>query len=107
RKWSGPLRVSARTPLWVNTSSPNVKAAVMRTDYGVLCLPVWVGKGSQFVPGQAAAGNLSIVVPQVPTATQAWLVSPGEVRTLRGERVVGRAKITIPQVRLAAALVFP
>ncbi|HKB35311.1 MAG TPA: hypothetical protein VKD72_02590 [Gemmataceae bacterium] len=101
-----PLLVSARTPLWVNTSSPNVKAAVMRTDYGVLCLPVWVGKGSQFVPGQAAAGNLSIVVPQVPTATQAWLVSPGEVRTLRGERVVGGTKITIPEFGLTAAIVF-
>jgi hypothetical protein len=101
-----PLLVSARTPLWVNTSSGDVKAAVMRTDYGVLCLPVWVGKGSQFVPGQAAAGNLSIVVPQVPSGTQPWLVSPGEVRTLRSERVVGGTKITIPEFGLTAAVVF-
>src|SRR5262249_35344646 len=101
-----PLLVSARAPLWVNTSSADVKAAVMRTDYGVLCLPVWVGKGSQFVPGQAATGNLTIVVPQVPSGTQAWLVSPGEVRTLREERVVGGTKITIPEFGLTAAIVF-
>src|SRR5262249_10689676 len=38
--------------------------------------------------------------------TQAWLVSPGEARTLRGERVVGGTRITIPEFGLTAAVVF-
>ncbi len=101
-----PLLVTAQSPSWIGTSQASVKAAVMRTDHGVLCLPVWTGPGSQMVPGQGAVTNLSIVVPQVPTGTQAWLVSPGEVRTLRAERVVGGTKVTIPEFGLTAAVVF-
>ncbi len=101
-----PLLTTAQTTGWVSTSQPSVKAAVMRTDHGVLCLPVWTGPGSQMVPGQAAVSNLSVVVPQVPTGTQAWLVSPGEVKTLRTERVVGGTKVTIPEFGLTAAIVF-
>jgi hypothetical protein len=78
----------------------------MRTDYGVLCLPIWIGPGSQFVPGQGAVANLSVVVPQVPSGTQAWLISPGEVRALRSERVVGGTRITLPEFGLTAAVVF-
>ncbi len=101
-----PMLVSAQAPAWVHTSLPEVKAAVMRTDHGVLCLPVWVGRGSQFVPGQAAANKVTVVVPNVPTGTQAWLVSPGEVRALRAERVVGGTQVTIPEFGLTAAVVF-
>ena len=59
-----PLLVTAQTPVWIATGRQEVKAAIMRTDHGVLCLPMWVGPGSQMVPGQAATTNLTIVVPQ-------------------------------------------
>ncbi len=101
-----PLLVTGRPPLWVNTSIPQVKAAVMRTEKGVLCLPVWVGPGAQYVPGQAAVTNLTLVVPDVPNGTQAWIVSPAEVRTLKAERVTGGTKITLPEFGLTAAVVF-
>jgi hypothetical protein len=101
-----PMLVTAQTPLWVATSMKDVRAAVMRTDYGVLCLPIWIGPGSQFVPGQGAVANLSIVVPQVPSGTQPWLISPGEIRALRSERVVGGTRITLPEFGLTAAVVF-
>ena len=101
-----PMLVSAQAPLWAATSIPQVRAAVMRTDYGVLCLPIWVGPGSQFVPGQSAVANLTLTVPQVPTGTQAWLISPGEIRAVRSERVVGGTRITLPEFGLTAAVVF-
>ena len=101
-----PMLVSAQSPLWVATSLPQVRAAVMRTDYGVLCLPIWTGPGSQFVPGQGAVANLTVIVPQVPAGTQAWLVSPGEVRALRSDRVAGGTRITLPEFGLTAAVVF-
>lgn len=101
-----PLLTTSQPPTWISTSTKEVQAAVMRTDHGVLCLPVWVGPGSQMVPGQSAATNLSLVVPQIPTSAQAWLVSPGEVRTLKTERVAGGTKVTIPEFGLTAALVF-
>jgi hypothetical protein len=102
-----PLLVSAFPPRWVPTSQPDVQAAVLRTEHeGLLVLPIWMGKGAQFVPGQGAASKLTIVVPEVPAGTQAWEVSPAEVRSLQTERVVGGTKVTLPEFGLTAAVVF-
>ena len=41
-----------------NATKPEVKAAVFRSpERGVLVLPMWLGKGAQFVPGQCAAAS--------------------------------------------------
>jgi hypothetical protein len=101
-----PLLVTAEEPSWIDTSIPEVKAAVMRTERGILVLPMWLGKGAQCVPGQSAAVNLNLVVPQVPVGTQAWEVSPGNVRSLKAERVVGGTRLTLPEFGLTAAIVF-
>lgn len=101
-----PLLVTAEPPQWIDTSINEVKAAVLRTERGVLVLPIWMGKGSQIVPGQAATAKLTIVVPEVPIGTQAWEVSPAEVRSLQTERVTGGTKVTIPEYGLTAAIVF-
>lgn len=101
-----PLLVTAQTPVWIDTSLPEVKAAVLRTDRGVLVLPMWLGKGAQFVPGQEATATLSLVVPQVPVGSWPWEVTPGEVRCLRYERVVGGVRVTVPEFSLTSAIVF-
>lgn len=94
------------TPQWIPTSHADVQAAVMRTNKGILVLPMWQGKGSQFVPGQAAAAKLSFVAPQIPASMQAWEVLPGDVRALKIERVVGGTRVTIPEFGLTSAVVF-
>jgi hypothetical protein len=106
-----PLLVSAKEPgtddeSWIGTSKEDVKAAVLRTQKGVLVLPIWVGKGAQFVPGQSAVANLSLTIPHVPDGTQAWEVSPAEVHCLHQERVIGGTKITVPEFGLTTAIVF-
>lgn len=102
-----PLLVTVDDPpVWIDTSSPDVKAAVLRTAKGVLVIPIWQGKGAQFVPGQAAVAGLSVVVPQVPQSMQAWEVLPGDVRALKVQRVVGGTKVTLPEFGLTTALVF-
>jgi hypothetical protein len=101
-----PLLVTALPPRWIDTSKPEVKAAVMRTDRGTLVLPMWLGKGAQFVPGQSATNKLTMVVPEVPVGTQAWEVSPAEVRSLPSQRLVGGTEITLPEFGLTSAIVF-
>jgi hypothetical protein len=101
-----PLLVTAETPRWIDTSIPEVKAAVLRTQRGLLVLPIWLGKGAQFCPGQSATAKLTMDVPAVPAGTQAWEVSPAEVRSLQTERVVGGVRVTVPQFGLTAAIVF-
>ena len=94
------------TPQWIDTSVPEVKAAVLRSSKATLVLPIWMGKGSQFVPGQAAVSKLSMIVPQIPQSMQAWEVNPAEVRNVRHERAVGGTKITLPEFNLTSAVVF-
>jgi hypothetical protein len=102
-----PMLVSLlETPTWIDTSMPEVKAAVLRTEKGVLVLPMWLGAGAQFVPGQAAAVKVAMIIPQVPIGTQAWEISPGNVRALACERVLGGTKITLPEFGLTTAIVF-
>ncbi|GIW79060.1 MAG: hypothetical protein KatS3mg105_0867 [Gemmatales bacterium] len=101
-----PLLVTSDVARWIPTTEPNVKAAVMRGKYGVLVLPMWLGSGAQFVPGQSAVANLQIVVPEVPIGSQAWLVTPAYVRSLRSERVAGGTRVTIPEFGLTGAVVF-
>jgi hypothetical protein len=101
-----PLLTSAESPSWIDTSVPQVKAAVFRAEKAVLVVPIWVGPGSQFVPPQAAVANLKVVVPQVPDSYQAWLISPGDMRSLRSDRVVGGRRVAVPEFDLTAAVVF-
>src|SRR5438876_664066 len=101
-----PLLVSAKEPLWRNTSIPEVKAAIFHTDRGVLVLPIWLGQGAQFVPGQSTTPKLTIVVPETPLGTQPWQITPVEVRSLEQERVVGGTKVTIPEFSLTTAILF-
>ena len=94
-------------PVWIETSIPDVKAAVLRCDHGMLVLPLWIGSGAQFVPGQSATTSLKMTVPNVPTGAQAWFVSPGEVKALpQLKRVVGGSEVTLAEFDISAAIVF-
>jgi hypothetical protein len=102
-----PLLLSADGPAqWIETNIPDIKAAVMRTGRGLLVLPMWLGVGAQYVPGQEATQHLQVVVPQVPLGTSAWEVTPGEVRSLRVERVVGGTRVYVPEFGLTTAILF-
>jgi hypothetical protein len=102
-----PMLTTADDPVWIDTSDGNIKAAVLRFPRGVLVLPIWVGSCAQMVPGQSAASQLSMVVPQVPQGTQVWEVTPGYVHShLKPQRVAGGWKITIPEFGLTTAVVF-
>jgi hypothetical protein len=101
-----PFLVTAQSVRWIDTSLPEVKAALLRTDHGLLVLPIWLGNGSQFVPDQLAAAKLSIIVPEVPASNQPWRLSPAEVKSLEYERVLGGTKVTLGEFGLTAAILF-
>lgn len=91
---------------WISTRQPEIKAGVLRYEGGVLVLPIWLGHGAQFVPGQLATNNLELIIPGAPADAQVWEVSPGDVRALQHERVAGGMKVTIPEFGLTTALVL-
>ena len=101
-----PILVETEEPTWVDTSLPDVKAAILRSEKGILVLPMWMGKGTQFVPPQGSATELSIVIPQAPIGCQAWEVTPGQVKSLPWKRVVGGIKVTVKEFSLATPVVL-
>jgi hypothetical protein len=102
-----PILLSlVKPPMWIDTSHPQVKAAVLHGDKGILVLPIWLGSGSQCVPSQATTASLRMVVPMIPPNYQPWEVSPVEVRSLIPKRVAGGTEIALADFSLTAAVVF-
>jgi hypothetical protein len=104
-----PLQLSLRgAATWIETTDPRVKAAVLRSDKGTLVLPIWLGEGSQCVPGQGAVANLTMIVPLIPDGAQPWEVTPSRVQSLefKAERKLGGTRIVIPEFDLTTAIVF-
>jgi len=104
-----PLLMTLREPpTWVDTSHKDVKAAILRSEKGVLVMPIWLGGGAQCVPPQGALANLTIIVPLVPDGAQPWEISPARVQSLQFncERRLSGTKIIIPEFDLTAAVVF-
>jgi hypothetical protein len=103
-----PLLASADEPQWIDTSVAQVKAVVLRSEKmkATLVIPIWLGAGAQYVPGQESSAAVEVVVPHVPNGCLAWEVSPGDVRSLKWERVVGGVKITLREFSMTAAVVF-
>ena len=101
-----PILVEAEEPNWIDTSIPEVKAAVLRSEKGLLILPIWMGKGVQYVPPQGSSTELSMIIPQAPTGCQAWEISPGQIKSLPWKRVVGGIQITVKEFSLATPIVL-
>lgn len=72
-------------------------AAVLRSEYGTLILPMWLEQHSQFVPAQSAAQDVVLTVAGAGETSSAWEVSTTEVTNLRSEPVAGGRRITIPR----------
>lgn len=101
-----PFLLTSERPRWIETSRPEVLAAVMRGKHGVLALPMWIGGGAQFVPGQSAAAQVTMIVPEVPAATMAWEVSPADIKPLEFVRVASGYKVTLRDFGLTRAVIF-
>ena len=83
-----------------------LQAAVIRSDYGTLLLPVWYETDAQFVPGQMAANNAKVMVHGVSPSASAWEISSTGVRSLVRERVTGGVQITLPKFDQTAAVII-
>jgi len=91
----------------VNDGSSNeLEATLIRTDYGMLLLPVWYHKTAFYVPSQMAANDVTIVVRGVGRAAPAWQVSTTGIRSPESERINGGEKITIPRFDQTTAVIL-
>jgi len=90
------------------TDEPNqdIQATILRSDYGLLLLPIWYGDDAQYIPGQLAANDVTMVVPGANESASVWEVTTTAVRSLPRKRVAGGIQITIPKFDQTTAIVL-
>jgi hypothetical protein len=95
-------------PVWLETSHPMVKAALITGQKGSLLIPIWLGPGDQYVPAQGAVNGLKITVPTVPEGHDPWLITPAGPDCLRNRtiRTPKGTELTLDEFDLAAPIVF-
>ncbi|WP_437205571.1 hypothetical protein [Planctomicrobium sp. SH664] len=73
----------------------HVRATILRTDFGLMILPLWNEPGSQYVPGPQVAKDARILVRGIGDIAQAWEVTPTSVgqSNLAISRVAGGTEL--------------
>jgi hypothetical protein len=87
-------------------SQDEFEAALIKTDFGLLLLPVWYGRQAQFVPGQMTAENVTIVVEGVEETAAVWEVSTTHIHNLTRRPTAGGVSITLPLLDMTSAVVI-
>ncbi len=100
--WAAAGSVLATVP----GSEPALVATLLQTNHARLLVPIWSPPGSQCVAGQAAAHDLSFLVPGVPETNKAYWMLPGELRPFHPPRKAGGVRITVDEFDLTALVML-
>lgn len=79
-----------------------VHASIVQVNRARLLIPLWVDRGAQFVPGQSASRDVSLLVPGVPESHQAYWLDPSGIRPIHAPRVAGGKRVTFDEFDLTA-----
>ncbi len=102
-----PWVSAARVATTISSSQPAVSGAVLRLKRSRLLLPIWTGRGAQFVPGQSAAKTISFIVPGVPDSHRAYEISPGGISPVRHQkRVTSGMLVTLDEFSLSRPILL-
>ncbi|MEA1952592.1 MAG: hypothetical protein U9N87_14525, partial [Planctomycetota bacterium] len=103
RPWVSAGRVAST----ITSSQPEVSGAVLRLKRSRLLLPIWTGRGAQFVPGQAATKTISFIVPGVPDSHRAYEISAGGISPVRHQqRVTGGMQVALDEFSLSRPILL-
>ncbi len=108
-----PWGAAGRFAAAATTSDPEVQAIVVEAARARVVL-AWRGvQGSQVAARRYGGGDLprddgplTLLVPGVPEAHQAWEIAPGGLRPLRQRRVTGGVSVTLDSFLSSAAVLF-
>jgi len=108
-----PWGAAGRFAAQAQTSSGEVQAFVMEAARARVVVAWRCVQGSQIVARRYAGGDipahdaaLTILVPGVPEAHQAWEVAPAGLKPLRQQRVTGGVSVTLDDFTTHAIILF-
>jgi len=108
-----PWGAAGRFAANATTSDPEVQAVVIEASRARVVV-AWRGvQGAQIAARRYGGGDLprddaplTLLVPGVPEAHQAWELSPGGLRPLRQRRVTGGVSVTLDSFLASTAVLF-
>ncbi|HEY2840781.1 MAG TPA: hypothetical protein VGJ26_16610, partial [Pirellulales bacterium] len=100
--------IAGGTPIGAaGSNDPEIHAAVLQGGGAHLLLPVWSGKGAQYVPGQGGNGaKVAFVVPQATETASAYEIIPGGLRPLQRSRVAGGMSVTLDDFGITTMVIL-
>ncbi len=108
-----PWGAAGRFAAQAQTSSNEVQAFVLEAARARMVVAWRCVQGSQIVARRYAGGDippnetpLTILVPGVPEAHQAWEVAPGGLKPLRQQRVTGGVSVTLDDFLTHSVILF-
>lgn len=87
-------------------SDPETLTAVFETSQSRVLLPLWSGKGTQYVPSQLAGTKIWFDVPGVPESFNAYEVTPADLPLPRTRRVTGGTRVTVDEFSLTGVVLL-
>ena len=88
------------------TLEQEVVGTLLRTEHARLLLPIWLAPRAQYVLPQSAANSVTLVVPGVPEANNAYELTPSGVQSLRHLRVAGGMSVTLDEFGLTTQVLL-
>ena len=101
-----PFIAAGDPPVATKCSHPEIETVEFSHERGVLVLAYWKRQDSQYVVGQAAANDVTLLVTSAPQAAQAFQITLGEIRGLKRREGLGGIRVTIPEFDTAAIIVL-
>jgi hypothetical protein len=89
-----------------DSSEPRVTGTVLWAKRARLLLPIWSETGSQCVPGQSAANNISLKAPGVPESCNAYELTPGGLHDLPHTYATGGMQVTFNEFGLTSQVLL-
>jgi hypothetical protein len=87
-------------------SDAQVSAAVLQSDRSRVVLPMWSGRGGQYVAGQSAGANLSLTVPVTSESFAAYEVTPADLPRPRHKQVAGGTRLLLDEFGLTSTILL-
>ncbi|MEX0727005.1 MAG: hypothetical protein WD065_12085 [Planctomycetaceae bacterium] len=82
------------------------EAALFRSPYGRLILPICYQDHAQFVPGGMTARDVRILVSDVEETASAWEITPTRIRYVPKKRVAGGVELKLSRFDMTTAIVL-
>ena len=87
-------------------SDAEISAAVLQSDRSRVVLPMWSGRGGQYVAGQSAGANLSLTVPATSESFAAYEVTPADLPRPRHKQVAGGTRLLLDEFGLTSTILL-